>query len=310
MRVVESLNQELHDLMHADRRVIVIGEDVSDPYGGAFKVTRGLSSAFSDRVWAAPISEGGIVGVATGLAMRGWRPIVEIMFGDFLTLAMDQLLNHAGKFAWMFNHQVEVPLIVRTPMGGRRGYGPTHSQSIEKHFCGIPGLTVLAVQRYGNPAFILRQAYQARSPCLIIENKTMYSAAVEPAEKLTAESKPEVTLVAYGGAVDIAAAAKGTLAKNEEIFAEVLAIECLSPFPTDLVATAAARTGCVVAIEGGTEGWGFGSECARAIAGHGVKFASISGANSPIPSSRAWELQVLPTDQAVVDSVLRVLGLG
>ena len=130
--------------MTADERVILMGEDILDPYGGAFKVTRGLSSAFPDRVLAAPISEAGMVGAAAGMALRGLRPGVEIMFGDFLTLAADQLINHIAKFRWMYNDQVRVPLVVRTPMGGRRGYGPTHSQTLEKLFLGIPGLTVLA----------------------------------------------------------------------------------------------------------------------------------------------------------------------
>ena len=123
---------------------IILGEDVLDPYGGAFKVTRGLSTAFPERVQTTPISEAGIVGVAAGMALRGLRPVVEIMFGDFITLAADQLVNHAAKFRWMYNDQVRVPLVIRTPMGGRRGYGPTHSQTLEKLFLGVPGLKVLA----------------------------------------------------------------------------------------------------------------------------------------------------------------------
>jgi pyruvate/2-oxoglutarate/acetoin dehydrogenase E1 component len=135
MRVVESINRALHELMAADPRLVVLGEDITDPYGGAFKVTRGLSSAYRDRVWTTPISEGGIVGMAAGMALKGRPTIVELMFGDFIALAADQIINHATKFRWMYNDQVEVPMIIRAPMGGRRGYGPTHSQSLEKHFC-------------------------------------------------------------------------------------------------------------------------------------------------------------------------------
>ena len=142
--VLDSLNQSLHQLLDADQRVVVLGEDILDPYGGAFKVTRGLSSRFPGRVLTTPISEAAIVGLASGLALRGLRPIAEIMFGDFLFLAGDQLVNHAAKFRWMYNDEVRVPLVIRAPMGGRRGYGPTHSQSIEKHFMGVPGLWVVA----------------------------------------------------------------------------------------------------------------------------------------------------------------------
>ena len=142
--VLDALNAALHRACAADERVIILGEDVLDPYGGAFKVTRGLSTTYPERVLTTPISEAGIVGVAAGMALRGLRPVVEIMFGDFITLAADQLINHAAKFRWMYNDQVRVPMVIRTPMGGRRGYGPTHSQTLEKLFLGVPGLILEA----------------------------------------------------------------------------------------------------------------------------------------------------------------------
>ncbi len=118
---------------------MVVGEDLLDPYGGAFKVTKGLSTKFPDRVLTTPLSEAGFTALAAGMAIRGLRPVVEIMFGDFLMLAADQFINHIGKYRWMYNDKVRVPLVIRTPMGGRRGYGPTHSQTLEKHFIGAPG---------------------------------------------------------------------------------------------------------------------------------------------------------------------------
>ncbi len=141
---LESLRTSLHAILEQDPRAVVLGEDILDPYGGAFKVTQGLSTRFPDRVFTTPISEAAIVGVSVGLALRGRHPIAEIMFGDFVTLAADQLINHAAKYAAMYNGRVRVPLVVRTPMGGGRGYGPTHSQSLERLFLGIPHLTVLA----------------------------------------------------------------------------------------------------------------------------------------------------------------------
>ncbi|MFV0276921.1 MAG: hypothetical protein ACK5HY_07025, partial [Parahaliea sp.] len=140
---LEAINRALGDWMSADPDVVLLGEDIRSPYGGAFKVTRGLSFAHPDRVLNTPISEAAIVGIGNGLALGGKRPVVEIMFGDFLTLCFDQILNHAAKFRGMYNRQVENPLVVRTPMGGGRGYGPTHSQNLEKHFAGVPGLRVL-----------------------------------------------------------------------------------------------------------------------------------------------------------------------
>jgi len=146
--VLDSLNQGLLSALGADEKVYLLGEDILDPYGGAFKLTRGCSTAFPEQVIPTPISEAGLAGVATGMALRGLRPVLEIMFGDFTTLLADQLINHISKFRWMYNGSVSLPLLIRTPMGGRRGYGPTHSQTMEKLFLGVPGLTVLAPSQF------------------------------------------------------------------------------------------------------------------------------------------------------------------
>jgi pyruvate/2-oxoglutarate/acetoin dehydrogenase E1 component len=178
--VLESLNTALHAAFAADERVLLLGEDLLDPYGGAFKVSRGLSRAYPERVLTTPISEAAITGVASGLALRGLRPVVEIMFGDFLALAADQLVNHIAKFRWMYNDQVHLPLVIRTPMGGRRGYGPTHSQSLEKLFLGVPGLRLLApcalsAPPSGGPGDLLRRAIlEDDEPVLFVENKLLY----------------------------------------------------------------------------------------------------------------------------------------
>ncbi len=130
------------------------------------------------------------------MALRGLRPVVEIMFGDFLTLAADQIINHAAKFRWMYNDQVRVPLVVRTPMGGRRGYGPTHSQTLEKFFLGVPGLRVIAPAAFGDPGELLRRLIlEGEDPLLFIENKLLYSLPVfdeSDSEDLTLESNGTV----------------------------------------------------------------------------------------------------------------------
>jgi pyruvate/2-oxoglutarate/acetoin dehydrogenase E1 component len=178
--VLESLNHGLRDAMTRDDRVFLLGEDILSPYGGAFKVARGLSESFPDRVLTTPISEAAIVGLASGMALRGLRPVVEIMFGDFTTLIADQLINHAAKFRWMYNDQVRVPVVIRTPMGGRRGYGPTHSQTLEKLYLGVPGLRILAPGVYGDPGELLVQAILADDdPVLFVENKLLYLLPVQ-----------------------------------------------------------------------------------------------------------------------------------
>ena len=149
--VLDSLNAGLLRALGEDTRVLLIGEDILDPYGGAFKVTKGCSTQYPQQVITTPISEAGLAGVAAGLALRGFRPVLEAMFGDFTALMADQLINHISKFRWMYNDTVEVPLVIRTPMGGRRGYGPTHSQTLEKLYLGIPGLTVVAPNHFVLP---------------------------------------------------------------------------------------------------------------------------------------------------------------
>lgn len=304
MRVVEALNATLAELMEADGDLRLLGEDVLDPYGGAFKVTRGLSTRFPDRVLTTPISEACIVGLATGLALRGKPSIVEIMFGDFLCLAMDQLLNHASKLGWLYDHQVAIPLIVRTPMGGRRGYGATHSQSLEKHFCGIPGLTVSAIHPFESPGEVLRAAYQRGAPTLIIENKTMYALPVAGPDDLPRPAAPDLAIITYGGCVEPAVRAAERLYEDEEILAEVVPITQLSPFPTATVEAVGARCPRILAVEEGTVGWGFAAECAHALIGRGIQFASLAAPPHPIPNSRSWELAILPSADSIAQAAI------
>jgi acetoin:2,6-dichlorophenolindophenol oxidoreductase subunit beta len=183
--VLESLNASLHKALTKDPSVYILGEDILDPYGGAFKVTKGLSSSFPDRVFTSPVSEAGVTGLAAGMALRGFKPVVEIMFGDFVTLIADQVINHIAKFPIIYNRQVSVPIVIRTPMGGRRGYGPTHSQSLEKLFIGIPGLRTLAASNFIDPGSILFNAVlYDDDPILFFENKLLYPLEVVQLDSL------------------------------------------------------------------------------------------------------------------------------
>jgi pyruvate/2-oxoglutarate/acetoin dehydrogenase E1 component len=173
-RCVQVLNEALHELFASREDVHLLGEDVLDPYGGAFKVTQGLSDAYPDRVLATPISEPSLFGIAAGMALRGRRPILEIMFGDFIALGFDQIVNGIAKFREMYDDQVTVPLVVRTPMGGRRGYGPTHSQSLEKLLVGVPNVVVVAASECHDLAGLLTNAVEDDRPVFFVENKLMY----------------------------------------------------------------------------------------------------------------------------------------
>ncbi|MGD8634052.1 MAG: hypothetical protein PVF85_10810, partial [Anaerolineales bacterium] len=248
--VLGSLNAGLRRCLERSDRVYLLGEDLLDPYGGAFKVTRGLSSEFPGRVITTPVSEAGIVGVGIGMAMRGYLPVVEIMFGDFLMLAADQILNHASKFSWISGGQVHVPIVIRTPMGGRRGYGPTHSQTLEKHFLGIPGLRTLAINSFQDAGEILETAVlDDPDPILLIENKVLYARQLAnsnpqsefqvvtvgehyPVHRVVIRGAPEptVTLLAYGYMAEVACQAMLRLAYESELFAELIVPTQISPF--------------------------------------------------------------------------------
>jgi 2-oxoisovalerate dehydrogenase E1 component len=296
--VLERLNQALHESMASDPRVYLLGEDVLDPYSGAFKVTRGLSTTYADRVLTTPISEAGITGVGSGMALRGLRPVVELMFGDFIALAADQLINHAAKFRWMYNQQVRVPLVVRLPMGGRRGYGPTHSQTLEKHFLGVPGLRVLAPTNLGDPGALLREAIlKDDDPVLFVENKLLYLLPIHTAddladfevEEIQNEASgaaagipaaipdlagyapsfrlrvqdappPTLTLAAYGYMADLARQAALRLAYEQEVFAELVVLTQLAPFEVQPIIESAQTSQRLLVIEEGGLSLGWGSE--------------------------------------------------
>ena len=335
--VLDDLNQGLMQAFEADKRVYLLGEDVLDPYGGAFKVTRGLSTRYPARVLTTPISEAGITGIAAGMALRGLRPVVEIMFGDFLTLAADQIINHIAKFRWMYNEQVTVPIVIRTPMGGRRGYGPTHSQTLEKHFIGVPGLRVVAPTALGSPGKLLRQAIlESQEPVLFIENKLIYSAPLlvnDTSQEFTVASReqsgawgkytptynlqihtapqPVITLVAYGYMAELARQAVQNLAFQHELFAELIVPTQLSPYDIEPILTAVNKTNHLLVIEEGTRTAGWGAEITAQVSESlGADLLSclrVAAHNLPIPASRKLEPMILPQIEDIVQAVLTIL---
>lgn len=330
--VLESLNQGLHAAFAADENVVLLGEDLLDPYGGAFKVPRGLSTIYPERVYTSPVSEAGLAGIATGMALRGLRPVVEIMFGDFLSLTFDQILNSATKYAWMFGDEVEIPVLIRTPMGGRRGYGPTHSQTLEKHFLGIPGLRVITPCAFGDPGEVLRHAILSGSqPTLFIENKLLYLNKLdEPALldefeiSVTRTATPTftfcisaaplaiLTLCTYGYMTTLALNAARQLAYEHEIFIEIVAPTLISFESRELPAAigeSLQKTRTLLTVEEGGITLGWGAEIvARA---NEASLANVSGrvgaADLPIPASIPMEQAALPDVDDIVQAALRLV---
>jgi pyruvate/2-oxoglutarate/acetoin dehydrogenase E1 component len=327
--VLASLNQALRRSLAASSDVMVLGEDVLDPYGGAFKVTEGLSSAYPERVLTTPVSEAAIVGLGAGMALRGLRPVVEIMFGDFLMLAGDALLNHAAKFRWVSNDAVRVPLVVRTPMGGRRGYGPTHSQSLEKHLMGAPGLRTVAASALLDPGPLLESAIlQAEDPTLFIEHKLLYpqqvGAGLDGGEfqletamgrfpsqtiRLAGAPSPSLTIASYGYMAGLALDAVRRLAYEHELFAELIVLTQLIPLSLDPLARSVRRTQALLTVEEGSGVLGWGSEVVSGLVeelGPVFRARRVSARPIPIPASLTLEQAVLPQVEDVVRSALSV----
>ncbi len=315
-----------------DPRVHLIGEDILDPYGGAFKASKGLSTNFPDRVTTTPISEAGITALGTGMALRGLRPVIEIMFGDFLTLAADQIVNHATKFRGMYADRVRVPLVIRTPVGGGRGYGATHSQSLEKMFLGCPGLTIVAPSHLHDPGDLLEHAIlRDDDPTLFLEHKLLYSLPlfdggegieVSMIEEVPgypsalasnfSSGQPDVVVLSYGGmSREMIPLARKM--RDEEINVLALFPATLQPVPLRTIVDVARRSGRVLIVEEGTAGFNWGSElaalvhqhCAPSLARPVMRIASDPGV---IPTASHLESRVLPSQAKIEQSILELIS--
>ncbi len=332
-QMVVEIGRALRRALADDPRTVLLGEDLVDPYGGAFKVTRGLSTDYPDRVLSTPISEAGVTGVAAGLALAGYRPIVEIMFGDFVGLCFDQIANHIVKYQGMYADAVRCPVIVRTPSGGGRGYGPTHSQSLEKHFLGVPGLQVIAPSLHHDIGAIYRGLLAGDQPALMIEHKLLYGRHVEPPEggrvgdllltqaptspagalgmAAVPRSRCRVTVVAYGYTAAVVRDVVARLAVERELFVELVVPALLAPADLDVVVASATATGAVLTVEEGTAGWSWGDGVAAAVNAacfgrlrHPVRV--LCSAAAVIPTARHLESDVLVSAAAVEAAVVEL----
>ena len=328
---LESLRTTLHAILDHDPAAVVLGEDILDPYGGAFKVMQGLSTRFPDRVLTTPICEASIVGMSVGMALRGLHPIAEIMFGDFVTLAADQIVNHAAKYPAMYNGQVSVPLVIRTPMGGGRGYGPTHSQSLERLFFGIPHLKLVAASHAHDAGALLQQAVADPEPVIFVENKLLYPLRLErgnatitreeapdshgyPVVTLRnygAGESPDVTVIAYGGMSRLLVPLLERLA-DEEIRLLACLPACISPLDAAPLVAAARQSGRVLVVEESPVAFGWGAEVAAqisALAGDRLlaPVARLGAAPMVIPAAKALEDTVLPSTASIEAAIFELL---
>ncbi len=315
MTSAAAMNSALDCAMAQDDKVIVLGEDVADPIGGVFKVTKGLSSKYgTHRVRATPIAEQAIAGSAVGLAMAGYRPVAEIMFFDFITVAMDQIVNHAIKLRYMSGGSTPAPITVRTTVGSSR-FGAQHAQSLEAWFMHTPGIKVIMPSCPLDAKGLLASCVFDDDPCLFIEHLDLaYSLKqdvpsgdwrVPLGKASTLSDGSDVTVVTYGTMVAKALDAQQALAADG-ISVEVIDLRTLVPLDLDAVLSSVARTRRAVVVHEATQFCGPGAEISSQI--HEQLFGDLlapvlrmGAAYTPVPFSP--KLSGYPTSASVADAV-------
>ena len=316
MTAAEAIRTALVEELERDPAVILLGEDIAR-YGGAFRVTRDLVDRFGpQRVINTPISENGFVGLAVGAALTGLRPVVEIMFMDFVTLAMDQLVNHAAKLHYIYGGQVSVPLVVRCPAGAGRGYGASHSQSLEAWFVHTPGLKVVAPSNPRDARRLLKTAIRDDNPVIFLENKLLYGVRGEVpdhdeplplGQAAVARAGEDVTLVAYARMTGLALEAAAAL-DEAGISCEVVDLRSLWPLDVATLLASVAKTSRAVIVEEDTRRGGVGAELAALLAEQAYEHLDspirrVACDDVPIPCSPTLEQAVLPTVAKIVAAV-------
>ncbi len=316
----DALRQALHDAMALDDTIVVIGEEVGR-YGGAYGVTKDLMATFgADRLIDTPISEPAIVGAAVGAAMTGLRPVAELMYVDFLGLAMDQLANQAAKIRYMFGGQIGVPMVLRTQGGTGRSAGAQHSQSLEAWVMHIPGLRLAMPATAADAYHLLRHSLTLPDPVVFIEHKSLYArkeqadlaAPVAPwGRAAVRQSGDDVTIVTYSRMVHVALDAAAQLLAAG-ITAEVIDLRTLNPLDMETVAASVERTGRAVVLSEAHLTAGVAAELAARIGEECFDFLEdpvirIAGEDVPIPVSPALEAAAIPQADLVAQTVRRML---
>lgn len=304
----EALREALAEEMDRDPEVFLLGEDIG-VYGGCFGVTRGLLAQYGpERVRDTPISEAGVVGLAVGAAILGARPVVEVMFMDFITLAMDQIVNHAAKFRYMYGEQARVPLVIRCPGGAGRAYGATHSQTLEAWFLHVPGLKVAAPATAADAKGLLKSAIRDDNPVIFLENKVLYQSRERiPDGEYTIPlgrarhvcEGSDVTIVAYSRMAREAERAAAMLAEDG-IGADVIDLRTLVPLDMETVVQSVSKTGRVVLVEEGTRTGGVCAELGMRLFEEAwdrldAPIHRVTAPDIPIPFAPELEAAVIPS---------------
>ncbi len=320
---IDSIRNSLRSILAKDDRVYLLGEDIVEPYGGSFRVTKGLSEDFPGRLLAMPMCEQGYTGFGIGMALGGLKPVVEIMFGDFLTLTIDQLLNHASKFIGLYNSKMA--MVVRAPMGGHRGYGATHSQSLERLVFAIPNVNVVAPSIMHDPGSLLETAIMSLGITVFIENKLDYNRQLVPNDKsegiidvittndeypigiarIADVNKPQAVIISYGGATSYALEAQEDLFMNDEIVTTVISPSLISNVNIDLILKEVHLCKNIIISEEGVSDFGWSEHMLTLLYEKGYRgnIGRVGALNEVIFASEIEEQRQLLTKDKIEEKV-------
>lgn len=309
--------------MRRDENVFLMGEDIG-VYGGSFGVTVGMIDEFgSERIKDTPISEAVIVGAAAGAALMGMRPVAEIMFSDFITIAMDQLVNQAAKIHYMFGGKSCVPMVVRTAAGSGTGAAAQHSQCPEAWLCNVPGLKVVVPSTPADAKGLMISAIRDNNPVVVLEQKTLYSTKgpvpdgeyTVPIGKADVKRKgTDLTIVSYGRMLPACLQAAALMEAQEGVSAEVVDLRTLVPLDRDTIIASVKKTGRLLIVHEASRTGGFGGEIAVSMA-ESDAFSSLMmpirrccGLDVPVPFSPGLEANAVPSVQRIADEIKSMTG--
>jgi pyruvate/2-oxoglutarate/acetoin dehydrogenase E1 component len=320
MTFTQLLRDTLAAEMKRDPSIFLMGEDIG-LYGGAFGVTRGLLETFGpERVRDTPISEQALTGIAIGAAVAGQRPVIEFMFMDFITLAVDQLVNMAAKLKPIYG--LDCPLVIRAPHGGGRGYGATHSQSLERLFMGIPGIVIAAPSTAADASGLLQTALREKCPVLFLEHKMLYPQRFDDVERLpgpipfgvanAVRTGKDLTIIAWSHMTHLATHAADHLLERG-IEAEVIDLLTLNPLDMGLIVESIKETGRVLIVEEGPKTGGVGAEIAAQIMEQAFDYLErpilrLASPDLPMPSAKNLEAICIPSAESICQAVRELLS--
>lgn len=315
----EAVNRALAVILESEPRALLFGEDVALP-GGVFGVTKGLHRRFGDRVFDTPISESAILGAAVGSAMLGMRPIAEIMWADFVLVALDQLVNQAANVRYVSRGELSAPITVRMQQGSGPGACAQHSQNLEALFAHIPGLQVVMPFSPQDAYECLLAAFYSDDPVVVIENRNLYHRAKEtvlldPVSTsvgggVIRRTGSDVTVVTWGSIQERVIEAADSMREAERISAEVIDLRWLRPYDVDLIAASVARTGRLLVVHEAHTTGGFGAEIVSAVLERGVTLREsprrIGTPASRIPAAPSLLAGLLPTVEVIGEAILQL----